>query len=395
MDELSDQRVLVLHNRYRIAGGEERCVDYLEDIVPRLGGEVRRFERHSNDLSAASAAVGMVRGGTDPEEVYRQVKDFGATVMHAHNITPSFGWRALEAAHRAGAAVVIHLHNYRLYCAIGTVYREGADCTLCAPDRTFNAVRHNCRGSRAESAVYAYGIRRWQSRLIGNVDRFIAPVRQLGENLEAELERELPVTVAPYWLPESEFAHASRAGDGEYALLVGRMARDKGLFTAITAAAESEVPLVVAGEGPDLPAARAHAQKLNAPVEFVGRLGGQALVAARLGAACALLPSLWREVLPFSGLEALAAGLPLVTSDRGGLPEQTERELVTKAGDPQSLAAAMDRMLRDKTERQAAGDRALVRARERFSEAAAAPRLAEIYSKAIASHEARALSPAR
>lgn len=389
MAELSDQRVLVMHNRYRIAGGEERCADYLVDIVPHFGGEVRRFERQSKDLSAAQAARGMARGGLDPDEVYRQVKDFGATVVHAHNITPSFGWRALEAAHKAGAAVVIHLHNYRLYCAIGTVYREGADCTLCAPKNTFNAVKHNCRGSRAESAVYAYGIRRWQDRLIGAVDRFIAPVRQLGENLEAELERELPVTVAPYWLPESEFAHASQAGDGEYALLVGRMARDKGLFTAVAAAAESEVPLVVAGEGPDLVTARKYAQDMNAPVDFVGRIDGQALVAARMGAAFSLLPSLWREVLPFSGLEALAAGHPLVTSDRGGLPEQTEPQLVTKADDPHSLAAAMDRLYRDKPERQAAGERSLARARERFSEAAAAPRLAEIYREAIASRRSR------
>ncbi len=389
MTELSDQRVMVMHNRYRIAGGEERCAEYLLDIVPHFGGVAERFERRSNDLGSAGAARGMLRGGLDPKEVFEAVKAFGATIVHAHNVHPAFGWRAFEAAHEAGAAVVQHLHNYRLYCAIGTVHRDGADCTLCAPNKTFNGVRHNCRGSRLESAVYAYGLKRWQGRQIANIDRFIAPVRQLGENLEDELERELPLTVAPYWLPESEFSHASHAGDGEYALLVGRMARDKGLFTAIAASAESEVPLVVAGEGPDLAAARKYAQDLSAPVEFLGRIDGQALVAARLGAAFALLPSLWREVLPFSGLEALAAGLPLVTSDRGGLPEQTEPALVTRAGEPQSLAEAMSRLYSDAEERQAAGERSLARARERFSETAAAPRLAEIYRDAIASHRSR------
>jgi glycosyltransferase involved in cell wall biosynthesis len=331
----------------------------------------------------------MIRGGISPKEVKAEVERFGATVVHAHNVHPTFGWRALQAAREAGAATVVHLHNYRLYCAIGTVYRDGADCTECAPNKTLNGIKHNCRGSIPEAAIYAYGLRRHQQRMIDAVDRFIAPVRQLGENLEAELERDLPVTVAPYWLPESEFVNASRAGDGEYALFVGRVTRDMGVMTAIAASADSEVPLVIAGEGPDLPQARSLAAKLNAPVEFVGRIDGQALVAARMGAAFALLPSLWREVLPFSGLEALAAGHPLLTSDRGGLPEQTEPQFVTPAGDADALAQTMRQLYDDPAERTAAGERALSRARERFSEEAAAPRLAEIYREAIKSHRQR------
>ena len=44
----------------------------------------------------------------------------GARVVHAHNINPTLGWRALAAAREAGARVVLHLHNYRLVCAVGT-----------------------------------------------------------------------------------------------------------------------------------------------------------------------------------------------------------------------------------------------------------------------------------
>src|SRR5690606_7161013 len=141
--------------------------------------------------------------------------------------------------------------------------------------------------------------------------------------------------------------------------------------TAISAAAESEVPLMIAGDGPDFEAARTHAQRTGAPVEFVGRLNGQALVAARMGAAFALLPSPWREVLPLAGLEAWAAGLPLVTSDRGGLPDQTEPELVARAEDATHLAEKMDFLFSDRQRRQDFGQRALMRARDRFSQATA------------------------
>lgn len=393
MVSLSGHRVLILHNRYRTLGGEERHIDLLRQLIPQLGGEVRLLERSSAETSSARAAVGMLSGGHDPDEVDRAVRDFGASVVHAHNIHPTFGHRALHAARQAGAAVVMHLHNYRLYCAIGTVYRDGQDCTLCAPRATGNAVRHNCRGSLPESLVYARALAGGQEATISAVDRFVAPVASLASNLQTELSRQLPVEVVPNWLPDGEFSHRSEAGRGSYALLAGRIAREKGVFTAIAAAAESGVTLKLAGDGPDFLAARKYAEELGAPVEFVGRLSGQALVAARLGAAMALVPSLWREVLPFGAIEALAAGLPLIVSDRGGLPELTDPELVVPSGDAVELAGAMRRLLDDTEARQAAGERALQRAHESFSVAVAGAALARVYDEAVAARNLTISSP--
>lgn len=383
MGELAAHRVLILHNRYRTTGGEERCVEHLQEIVERHGGVATTLERESLAISRSSAARGMLRGGLDSAEVERAVREFGATVVHAHNLHPTFGYRALEVARAAGAATILHLHNYRLYCSIGTVFRDGHDCTLCAPNNTRHAVKHRCRGSLAESATYAVGLARGQERTIAACDRMIAPVDQLAENLRTELARELPIAVLPHWLPDSEFAHASQAGEGQYALMAGRVAREKGIFTAIEAAKQSGVRLMIAGLGPELDAARELARRTDAPVEFVGQLEGQALVAARMGAAFALLPSLWREVLPYGAIESLAAGLPLLTSDRGGLPAHTEPALVSAAGDSAALAAQMRSLFDDRAERAAAGQRALDRARAELSMAAAAPRLADIYDAAI------------
>jgi glycosyltransferase involved in cell wall biosynthesis len=382
MPDLADQRVLVLHNRYRIPGGEERYAAQLIDLLGRKAGGVALLERSSTDTTAAAAGIGLVRGGLNPEQVGNLVKESGATIVHAHNVHPTLGYRALEAAREAGAATVLHLHNYRLFCAIGTVWRAGADCTECAPRNMARGLLHNCRESIPEAATYAVGLSRGQEPLIAAVDRFAAPVAQLGSDL-AELGFDLPLTVLPSWLPDSEFVRETQAGEGEYALFVGRISTDKGILVAIAAAAESGIPLRVAGDGPDALRARKLVDELNAPVDFLGRIDGQALVAARMGAAFALVPSEWREVLPLSALESLAAGLPLLTSDRGGLPELTEPALVTPAGDASALADAMTRLINDPAERAAAGARALERAREKYSEAAFAPRLAALYDEAI------------
>lgn len=388
MAGLSDQRILVLHNRYRIAGGEERYAAQLVDLLGRRAGGISLLERSSSDSSAVEAGLGLVRGGLDPQQVGELVRESGATIVHAHNVHPTLGHRALEAAREAGAATVLHLHNYRLFCAIGTVWRAGADCTECAPRNMTRGLVHNCRGSLPEAAAYATGLARGQGPLIDAVDRFAAPVAQLGSDL-ADLGFDLPLTVLPSWLPDSEFVRDSQAADGEYALFVGRLSSEKGILVAIAAAAESGIPLRVAGDGPDALRARKLVDELSAPVDFLGRIDGQALVAARMGAAFAILPSEWREVLPLSALESLAAGLPLLTSDRGGLPELTEPELVTPAGDASALAAVMRRLIDDPAERAAAGTRALARARERYSEQAFVPRLTALYEEALA---ARALA---
>lgn len=383
MAELSAQRVLVLHNRYRTSGGEERYVAQLTDLLGRRAERVELLERASSQTGAAQAAAGMLRGGLDPEQIARAVREMNATVVHAHNVHPSLGHRALAAAREAGAATVLHLHNYRLFCAIGTLWRGGADCTECAPRSTSRGLLHNCRQSIPEAVVYAAGLARGQRPLIDAVDRFASPVQQLADDMTG-FGFDLPLSVVPSWLPDAEFARSSQAAQGEYALFVGRISTDKGVLTAISAAAESGVPLRIAGDGPDAMRARRLAEELSAPVDFMGRIDGQALVAARMGAAFAIVPSEWREVLPLSALESLAAGLPLIVSDRGGLPELTDRELVVASGQSSALAEAMRRVFDDPAARAAAGDRALARAKERYSEAAFAPRLAELYDAAQA-----------
>src|SRR2546423_6938427 len=119
--------ILVLHNRYRTTGGEERAVaDLLWLARERLGEDVELLERDSAILGRGRAAAGMLRGGLAPDEVAAAGWRTGARIVHAHNVNPAFGWRALAAARAAGARVVMHLHNYRLGCAVGTCFTRGA-----------------------------------------------------------------------------------------------------------------------------------------------------------------------------------------------------------------------------------------------------------------------------
>jgi len=118
-------RVLVVHNRYRLEGGEERSVELQLEALSRAGVEHALLERSSGEVSRPAAARALLRGGRDAQDVRVAAESLNADVVHAHNTLPLFGPRALEAARAAGAGVVMHLHNLRLFCAIGVAARDG------------------------------------------------------------------------------------------------------------------------------------------------------------------------------------------------------------------------------------------------------------------------------
>jgi glycosyltransferase involved in cell wall biosynthesis len=357
-------RVLLLHNRYRWLGGEERTVEDIAALLGARGHEVRRLERSSDEAGRFRAARGLLGGGLDSEEVTRAVAELGADVVHAHNVHPLFGWRALEAARRAGARTVLHLHNFRLFCAIAVAYRDGEPCYRCRGRDTLPGLRLRCRGSYTEAAVYAAGLHRQQPRLFEHAGRFVVVSEAHGARLkELGLPAEKTAMLRNF-IPADRFADESRAGAGEYALVSGRLVEEKGFDTAIRAAAGAGVPLVVAGEGPDQPRLRELAA--GADVRFTGLLAPERLAEVRRDAAVVLVPSRCEEACPYSVLDAFAAGVPVLASDRGGLPELVSPDAVLPAEEAGAWTAALARVWRDPEERTRLGSEALERAREQL-----------------------------
>ncbi len=323
--------ILLLHNRYRTTGGEERAVAEIAALLRRRGHEVEVLERSSEDVGRARAALGLLGGGLDADAVGRTVRRLGADVVHAHNIHPTLGWRALAAAQAAGARTLLHLHNFRLFCAIGISYRDGAPCFRCRGSSTFPGVRLRCRGSLPEAVVYAAALHRQQPRLYEHVDQFVAVSESTAAHLrDLGLPASLTATL-PNFMPNDGFAGESRAGIGEFALAAGRLSEEKGYDTAIAAARAADVPLVIAGTGPDEERLRGLAA--GADVRFTGLLEANALAELRTRAAVVLAPSRWEEPCPYSVLEALAAGVPVLAADRGGLPELVGEDAVLPASD--------------------------------------------------------------
>jgi glycosyltransferase involved in cell wall biosynthesis len=384
--------VLFLHNRYRTTGGEERVVeDLLRLVREQLEEPAELLTRDSAQAGRVQAARGLLGGGSNPEEVTATLRLAGARVLHAHNLHPTFGWRALAAAREQGARVVLHLHQYRLVCATGVCFTRNAPCTRCHGRNTLPGVLLNCRGNRAESVTYGLALALWQRRMIQHADAVIVPsefARQRLHELGAALPDDRVHVLAPPVRIAASFQRRMVEGapersrivetgpgrsSGEYALVVSRLSPEKGVDVAIEACRLAGMPLVIAGEGPEESSLRA--QTHGDEVSFVGRVEDERLADLRAGAAIALVPSRSAETFGMAAAEAMAAGLPVAASHVGALPELVDPAGLVPASDANALAAAIKRLLDDTGARA----RALERVGAMCAPEIVARRLAEVY----------------
>ena len=349
--------------------------------LERAGVEHSLLERRSTEVGRGVVARALLRGGRDEEDVAAAVRELGADVVHVHNMLPLVGPRGLAAARDAGAAVVLHLHNARLFCAIGVASRDGGPCFRCRRRLTLPGLALNCRGSLPEAAVYATALALHQPAVFRAADRFLAPSRYAVGQLALLGVPGERLDHLPHYLPEEAFAERSRAAEGTYALVAARLSVEKGIDTAIEAAARAGVPLYVAGEGPAAAELAALARRLAASVELLGRVGRDELTGLLAGAGALVMPSRYHEFSPYSALEAMAAGVPVVASRLGGFPELIGEEHCVRPNDPDALAGRLGDLWADPKRRRAEGEALMVRARRAHGEERYTHELLGIYER--------------
>ncbi len=161
-----------------------------------------------------------------------------------------------------------------------------------------------------------------------------------------------------------ESARERHGLEGDFLLFVGRLTPKKGVEHLVDAAGlladdGYRVPVVVVGDGPLRVELERRVRDRGADVRFAGGLPRVELDALYTASTAVVVPSVVdasgnTEGTPVVALEALAAGSPVIASVVGGLPDVVRDEhngYVVPPGDPGALAAAIGRLLEDKSGR--------------------------------------------
>lgn len=381
-------KVIHLHQRYRIRGGEDEVVDSTVDLLRRRGVEALLVTRDSMPLTqSAGAKVGAFFSGIYSFSAKREMRNLleaeRPDLVHVHNLHPLFSPSVLSACRATGAPVVMTCHNYRLVCPTGMHMREGRVCELCLGGQEQWCLLKNCRGNLAESAAYA--ARNIVHRMLGlyrfNIARFICVSNFVRNRLVAEgfpLER---MAVIPNWV--SAPTESADSPPGRYAAFAGRFSPQKGIATLLGAAAVSGVPTCLAGDASVMPEA---VRSAPPNVNFVGRLGAEAMAAFYRQARFAVVPSECLEPFGLVAIEAMSHGLPVICSRIGGLAEIVEdgvTGLLFTAGDTEDLARKMRQLWSDPELCRRLGQAGRRRVLEQYHEDRYFMQLMDVYQTAL------------
>jgi len=356
-------RVLLGHNYYcsSAPSGEDAVFENERRLLEDAGLVVIAFVRRNDDLQQRDLSSRLRIGleTTWSRSAYAELSEIIRSerpdVAHFHNTFPQISPSAYAACQRQRVPVIQTLHNYRLICANALLRRDGHACEDCVRGGTLLSLlpglRHRCyRGSLLATAALTLMVA--GNRVLGsysdNVDRYIALTEFAAARFKAGGLPADRFTVKPNFLPDPPQVGA---GQGGYAVYVGRLSAEKGVLTMLRAwRSMGRVPLKLLGNGPLAEEMHRVADDEGLNVEFLGFRTREDVKRVIADAAVQIVPSEWYEGCPMVVLEAFACGTPVVASQIGSLDEIVQ-EGVTGVkfppGDAAGLAAAVGRLLAD------------------------------------------------
>lgn len=349
-------RILFVHSRYQIRGGEEACFEAEIELLRSKGHTVEIYEE-SNDrgqtLNPLQLAVRTVWSQESYQAIRQQLTQANFDIVHVHNFFQMISPAVYHAAKAAGVPVVQTLHNYRLLCPSGVFLRDGRVCEDCLGQPIpLPSVLHGCyRDSRVASSVVAAmlsvhrALQTWDL-----VDVYIALTEFAREKfIQGGLPAEKIIVKPNFIAPDPEIGQ----GDGGYVLYAGRLSPEKGIGLLLAAWQQlgGQIPLKIIGDGPLARQVEA-AAAANPAIAWLGRQPSDQVYALLKGAAFLVFPSEWYEGLPRIVIEAFAVGTPVLAANLGSM-----RYLVTpdvtgshfEAGNIEDLATQVRRLLASPT----------------------------------------------
>ena len=344
-------RVLLLHNRYQIPGGEDVVAQSEKTLLEENGHSVAWIEVTNDDItglwSQVKTAANTIYSYSSKQRVTEIIASFKPDIVHVHNFFPLLSPAVYDACYEAGVPVVQTLHNYRLLCANAEFFRDGRVCEDCLGKVVpMPGVIHACyRGNRAATAAVAamLTVHRARGTWRDRVNLYITLTEFARQKF---IEGGIPaskIVVKPNFLhPDSGFG----TGDGGYALFVGRLSKEKGLDTLISAWKHlgGKIPLKIVGDGPVALQVAEAAQEMQG-VELLGRMGKNEVLSLMKEALVLILPSLWYEGFPMTIVEAYSVGLPVIASQIGSLSSLIDpyrTGIHFRPGDAEDLAAQVE-----------------------------------------------------
>lgn len=316
----------------------------------------------SNSIKVLRRSIYSYESRKKLGELLRDVK---VDLAHLHNLGPQITCSILSLLKKNNVPIIWTLHDYGLLCPATTFVRRGRICERCRGNRfswcTIGKCKKNSFLASFVASLAAYS--RQIQDIRQYIDLFICPSQMLyNKFLEFGFEATKlaqihnPFDIDNLGKPFRQIA----PGYGDYILYVGRIEQMKGVFSLIQSMETiPDVNLILVGDGTELDTCKKLVAARNAKnVFFLGKVGKDEVFGLIQNSLFVVCPSEWYENMPYSIVEAMLLGKPVVGSRIGGIPEFVVDRYTGLTFEPANIRDLADKincLLWDQEKREAYG----------------------------------------
>lgn len=343
-------RILLVNKFHFIKGGAETYYFTLAEALKKAGHEVIFFSmEHKNNFPCEQGKYFVSNKEYNKKtSIFKNIKAFSTLIYSKESYDKMVSLldfykpdlAILNNIHRQITTSIIDAlvkHNVKIYWVVHDLIllcpnyqmldNNHKICELCAKGNYFNCVRKKCiKNSLLKSCLGAFEAKyNFKKKIYDKIDKFITPSDFYRKKLVENGFDPSKVIHIPNPLSfDSNFKIISSPEN--YILYFGRLSPEKGISTLIKAMMQIDYKLVIIGTGP-IEKKLIEEIKINCldkKVIMVGFKSGDELKEYIMNSRAVIVPSEWYENGPYSAIEAMSLGKPLIVSCYGGLPELVE-----------------------------------------------------------------------
>ncbi|MCR5209638.1 MAG: glycosyltransferase family 4 protein [Lachnospiraceae bacterium] len=353
--------ILLVHNYYKVAGGEDTVFESEKSMLQKHGHKVFTYTKNNKELDELGPCKKLITGAFADfsKKVYSEITSLiekeHIDIVHVHNtltlITPAVYYAAVDK----NIPVVQTMHNFRLFCINALLYRNDHVCEDCIASETpAPGVKNRCyHDSMLQSAICARILNRNRKKGIYHKISYICLTEfnkaKLIDGMKDNIDPE-KIYIKPNFVPDrykeikSEPALAGKLipelkdsddplGLKPYYLYAGRLDRSKGILDLVKEWPEdSQYPLLICGDGP-LKDELEGLTATSSNILILGHRSHEEVLNLMFHAESLIFPSRWYETFGMVIAEAYMCGTPVISGNIGNgadLVRSVTPELVTE-----------------------------------------------------------------
>lgn len=399
-------KVLLVNKFHYLKGGSEKYYFELGELLKSHGHEVAYFSMEDEknistgdkeyfveklDLNTGSKlkAFDVIYSKKNKKKMEEALDDFKPDIVHLNNFQRQLSASIINPIKKRNIPIIYTAHDVQAICpAISMLDNNQEICEKCMGGKYSNCFKNKCnKGSTLKSLLGAIEGKYYRNNKIytDKLDAIITPSKFYAEKFVQDGVRNEKIYPIHNYINTSEY-DISRQNDG-YALYVGRLSREKGILNLISAFENIKGgKLYIAGNGSEKENIERFIKdkSLNDRIQLLGFLNKDEVKDRIRKATMIIIPSIWYENCPYSALETIAIGKPIVGANIGGIPELIIDEktgLLFQYDDVSELTMKIEELFNDNDKAEELGNNAKKFAKEEFNKEKYYDSLMNIYNK--------------